>query len=135
MTVKELSQLYWLRREIAHDEERLRELRARSTSLSSPDYSGDRVKGGSVDSAIERIVIQIVELEARIQEKRDRCVTERLRLEEYIAGIDDSLTRQIFVLRFSECNTWEKTATLIGGMNSESGIRQIVYRYLKKHPD
>ena len=135
MTVKELSQLYWLRREIAHDEARLRELRARSTSLSSPNLSDVNVLGGHDESKLERMVVDIVALEQLIAEKRERCVREQVKIESYIGRIEASLTRQIFTLRFAECNTWEHTADLIGGMNTGGGVRQTVYRYLKKHPN
>ena len=40
MTIKELSQLYWLNREIEEDKRRLDELEAMTTSPKSPKYDG-----------------------------------------------------------------------------------------------
>ena len=40
MTVKELSQLYWLNQEIPRDEQRIAELREKAQAAPSPDMSG-----------------------------------------------------------------------------------------------
>ena len=130
MTLKELSQLYYLNREIESDRERLARLRARVLSYGTPDLSG-MPKGNSGDNRLERLIAEIVDLEAIISAKELQCVHEKSRLERYIADIPDSLTRQIFTLRFSEGQSWIKAAMTIGGGNTEDGIRQRVYRYLK----
>lgn len=107
MTVWQLSQLYFLRREIAGDERRLANL---------------RYEGGSAES--ER------ELRAAIERKRDRCVRERLRLEEWISGVEDSLVRQILTHRFVDGCTWLQVAMRIGGGNTEDSVKKICYRYI-----
>ncbi|MGN0556427.1 MAG: hypothetical protein ACI4IV_01115, partial [Acutalibacteraceae bacterium] len=99
MTLKELSQLYYLNREIARDQERLGELRAAASSPASPKYDG-MPKSPNTDNKLERYIAEIVDLEAIIEAKVAQCVHEQNRLERYIADIPDSLTRQIFQLRF-----------------------------------
>lgn len=130
MTVKELSQLYWLNREIEEDKRRLEELEAMASSPKSQKLDGMPHAPGYSD-ALARCVAEIVDLQAIIAAKQLQCIHERNRLERYISDIPDSLTRQIFALRFINGLTWYQTAMHIGGGNTEDGVRQRVYRYLK----
>ena len=57
---------------------------------------------------------------------------EREHLLEWIAKIQDPITRQIFVLRFVHCLGWEKVADKMGGMNTGEGCRKRMYRELER---
>lgn len=127
MTLRELSQLYYLKKEIEHDRQRLAELLSDLLSPKSPSYDG-MPKSPNPDPSMERRIAQIADLEAMIQAKIDRCVDERQKLELYIAEIPDSLTRQIFTLRFVEGLTWERVADGIG--SSSYSVKHICYRYI-----
>ena len=131
MTLKELSQLYYLNREIERDQERLEQLRARVSAPGSPNYDG-MPKSPSFENRLERYIAEMVDLEAIIQAKITQCLHERNRLERYIAEIPDSLTRQIFQLRFINGLTWVQIAFSVGGGNTESSVKMICYRYIKK---
>ena len=130
MTVKELSQLYYLNREIEADQQRLDELEMLVSSPKSPNYDGMPHAPGYTDS-LSRMVAEIVDLKALIAAKQIQCIHERNRLERYISSIPDSLTRQIFALRFINGLNWYQTAMHVGGGNTEDSVRQRVYRYLK----
>ena len=131
MTLKELSQLYYLNREIEMDKERLEALRARASAPGSPNYDG-MPKSPSYENRIERYIAEIVDLEAIISLKIQQCLHERNRLERYIADIPDSLTRQIFTLRFINGFTWDACAAHIGGMNTGKNLSNICYRYIQR---
>lgn len=131
MTLKELSQLYYLNREIERDQERLEKLRASASAPGAPNYDG-MPKSPSFENRLERYIAEIVDLEAIIQAKITQCLHERARLERYIAEIPDSLTRQIFQLRFINGLTWVQIAYSVGGGNTEGGVRKRVYRYLEQ---
>ena len=131
MTLKELSQLYYLNREIERDQERLEKLRASASAPGVPNYDG-MPKSPSFENRLERYIAEIVDLEAIIQAKITQCLHERARLERYIAEIPDSLTRQIFQLRFITGLTWVQIAFSVGGGNTEEGVRKRVYRYLEQ---
>ena len=131
MTLKELSQLYYLNREIERDQERLEQLRASVAAPGAPNYDG-MPKSPSFENRLERYIAEIVDLEAIIQAKITQCLHERNRLERYIAEIPDSLTRQIFQLRFINGLTWMQIAFSVGGGNTEEGVRKRVYRYLEQ---
>lgn len=129
MTKKELSQLFYLNREIEQDEQRLKELqskvtRATQTISGMPRGSGEQQK-------IERFVADIIDLKAIIAAKQQQCIYEQSRLERYIADIPDSLTRQIFALRFINGLNWVQVAMSIGGGNTDISVRQRVSRYLR----
>lgn len=130
MTVRELSQLYWLNQEIEEDQQRLHELEIKARSITVPRLS-DMPKGGEYENKIEQYAAEIADLQAIIEAKQQQCIHERSRLERYIADIPDSLTRQIFTLRFVNRLSWKGCADHLGGGNTEDGVRQRVYRYLK----
>ena len=132
MTVKELSQLFWLKKEIERDEARLEELRALARSVSAMDFSAVRVQGGKQESKLELQVVEIVDLEHLIAEKRQRCITEQLKLERYIQSIPDSYLRMIFTMRFIDCMRWLDIAFELEG-TTEDAVKKSCYRYLKKN--
>ena len=134
MTLKELSQLYYLNREIETDQARLEALRAKASAPGSPNYDG-MPKSPVYENRLERYIADIVDLENIINLKIQQCIIERKRLERYISEIPDSLTRQIFTLRFVNGLTWVQTAFSVGGGNNEDSVRQRVYRYLKANAE
>lgn len=132
MTLKELSQLYYLNREIERDKQRLEALRSKSTSLSGQSLTG-MPSGTSIDgSSIDRYIAEIVDLEAIISAKITQCLHERNRLERYIADIPDSLTRQIFTLRFINGLSWVQVAWHLGGYNTADSVRMTCNRYIER---
>lgn len=130
MTTKELYQLYHLNHEIEMDRLRLRNLEARAQPAAQvitgmPHTPGTKDKVGECAA-------EIADLRGIIEAKHRQCLYERARLERYIAGIDDSLTRQMFKLRFVNGLTWRQVAACIGGGNTGDGCRKAVQRYLRK---
>lgn len=131
MTLKELSQLYWLNREIEMDMDRLQDLESKAVVPKAQNLDGMPHNGGYGDS-VARMVAEIVDLKAIIAAKQQQCIHERSRLERYIADIPDSLTRQVFSLRFINGLGWAQVAASVGGGNTESAVKKRCYRYLDK---
>lgn len=133
MTLKELSQLYWLNREIELNKERLAELESKLELIrSASSFSDVPLHGGVNVNKIERYVEEVVDLQAIISSKQQQCIHERNRLERWIADISDSLLRQIFTLRFINGLSWPQVAAHIGGGNTEAGVKMACYRYLDR---
>ena len=128
MTIQELSQLYWLNREIELDQERLRDLEAQAYAPPTQKVDGMPHAPGIGDPTAT-LTAEIEDLRAIIAAKQLQCIHERNRLERYINGIDDSLTRMIFRLRFINGLTWFQVASHVGG-NTEDSAKKICYRYL-----
>ncbi len=157
MTVKELSQLYWLNREIEadqerlasldseirRDEEQLADLELKASSASGPNYDG-MPKNPTYGNPLENTVIRIIELKniierkkglrsdcaMTIQAKQILCLTERNKLERYIADLPDSLLRMIFTFRFINGLTWAQVAEHISSKTTEDSVKKMCYRYL-----
>lgn len=109
MTLKELSVLHDLTQEVEMDRRRLAEL--------------EKQEGTKAQKAKVRKVIQ---------EKSVRMWEERERLERWIAAIPDSLTRQVFTLRFVDGKSWLQVAVAVGGDNTQDAVRMIAKRYVKR---
>lgn len=132
MTLKELSQLYYLNREIERDKKRLDELKLQAQGIPGSKLTGMPRGGTIAGSSIDRYIAEIVDLEAIISAKITQCMHERNRLERYIADIPDSLTRQIFTLRFINGLPWIQVAYSIGGNNTADSVRMTCNRYIDK---
>lgn len=130
MTLKELSQLYYLNREIKADQKRLEELNRMVGAPSTPPLSDMPRSPHNVDSKVERLAAEIVDLQAIIAARQIQCIHERARLERWINEIPDSLTRQIFSHRFADCMSWVQVSQCVGGGNTEGSVKMICYRYL-----
>lgn len=113
MTREKLRQLYYLNREIINDTEELVELKIKAR------------KGKSSEKLVE-------EQEKRLVEKIRRCKKLKIEINEFIDGIEDSLMRQIMYYRYEKCMSWRKVAFMVGGSNTEDGVRMLAHRYLKK---
>lgn len=131
MTLKELSQLYYLNREIEMDQRRLRELELKA--LPGAQVITGMPHGSSVADIVGRYAAEIADLRGIIEAKHQQCLYERSRLERYIADIDDSLLRQIFTYRFVNGLPWLQVAACIGGGNTADSVRVACNRYIEKH--
>ena len=130
MTIQELSQYQWLVREIEMNKRRLAELEESAAGPASPALDPAPHGTGYVDNKVEQKVVAIVTLCEQIERQQERCMAERFRLEQYINGIGDSHTRQIFVHRFVEGLSWLQVAAAVGGGNTEDSVKKICYRYV-----
>ena len=130
MTLKELSQLYHINREIEMDEQRLQELEAKT--LPGAQIITGMPHAPGVTDKVGQYAAEIADLRGIIEAKHKQCMYERKRLERYIAGIDDSLLRQVFTYRFVNGLPWEQVAANVGGGNTGGSVRMMCYRYLKR---
>lgn len=131
MTKKELSQLYYLNREIEQLQRRIAELEARALSTSKPITGMPSVPG--VVDKLGKYVAEIADLKGILDLNLKKCFYELNRLNRYIQGIEDSEIRMIMSLRYVNGLTWEQVAYSIGGMNSADGVKKKAYRFLNKN--
>lgn len=112
LTKKELSQLYWLNREIEADKRRLEELRLAAVSATAKITGLPHVTG--VRDKVGEIAVLIEEQSKLIELKKKQTVIEYNRLMRYINSVDDSLMRQILKLRYVNGLSWQQVAFAIG---------------------
>lgn len=131
MTVKELSQIYYLNREIERDLKRLHELKM--LELKTTARYSDMPKGKSmIHDIMAEKVATIVDLEEMLEFKKLKRVYEEKRLMHFIESIDDCFLRLIFKLRFIDCKKWDTIACYVGGGNTSDTVRNGCYRYLAR---
>ena len=128
MTKKELSQLYYLNREIAQQKQRLSELEYASTSI-SVQITG-LPHGSGISDKVTNYAAEIADLKALIELNIQKCWYELNRLNRYIGSIEDSLTRQILSLRYINGLSWQQVASSIGGGNTADGVRMLHNRFM-----
>lgn len=131
MTVKELSQLYWLTREIEANQRRLDELKQTASAPSSSALTGMPHAPNNNESKVERFTAEIVDLQAIIAARQIQYIHERAKLERWIDDIPDSLTRLVFRYRFVDGLTWDQVAQRVSGGNTMEGVKKRCYRYLR----
>jgi hypothetical protein len=129
LTSKELSQLYWLNREIEQDKQKLAELKAASIDTSSKITGLPHASGTSDKTSL---AVEIVYLQGVIDAKLQQLYYEYNRLTAYISGIEDSYIRQIVTLRCVNGLNWHQVAMHIGGGNTSESVRQVFSRYIRK---
>ena len=133
MTRKELSQVYFLKKELKMWEQKLEDLRSKSlTSSKAPDGMPFQNTGEVSDKTFDYIS-QIMELQSDIDVFRLRIEVVINKIEHYIMTLDDSLLRQIIEYRCCQCKTWAHTAAMIGAGTTEESIKKYFNRrYPKK---
>lgn len=131
MTKKELSQLYYLNREIDLLQEQLEDLRRRPPGVTVRSCAG--MPGGGISDKVGDYAAQIADLEQMIKLRIEMCALEYKRLNSYINSIQDSQMRQILSLRYVKGLSWLQVAQQIGGGNTAKGMEMTVKRYLEQN--
>ncbi|MFV0441759.1 MAG: hypothetical protein ACK5LV_10795 [Lachnospirales bacterium] len=129
MTKKELSQLYWLNKEIVEQQRRLDELECLATSCTS-NITGMPKSQGVVDK-ISKYAAEIGDLKSLLDLNIKKCFYELNRLNRYIESVEDSQMRMILSLRYVNGLSWDQIAFSIGG-NTGDSIRMAHNRFLSK---
>lgn len=133
MTNKELSQIYYLKREQKLIEERLEEIRARATKITMTlDNSGAGKQSGNC-AKFEPLIDKQMEFESQLADLQQRINEETYQIQEYISKIDDSLVRIIVTLRCIYCYSWNKVARAVGGDNTADSVRKTYMRYISNN--
>lgn len=131
MNKKELSQLYYLNREIEQLKSRIEELECIAVSDTSRITGMPHVTG--ISDKVGRYAAEIADLKELLNLNLKKCFYELNRLNRYIESIDDSQMRMIMTLRYVNGLSWRQIAFSIGGGNTEDSIKKLAYRYLKKN--
>lgn len=129
MTKKELSQLYYLKKEIKEQQRRLSELEAAATDCSAKITGLPSGKG--ISDKIGNYAAQIADLKALLDLNLKKCFYELNRLNRYIESIEDTEIKLIFSLRYMHGMSWREISKSIGTLGDGSTERKKHNRYLK----
>ena len=131
LTNKELSRLYYLKKEIEMQRKRLYELETIAKSCTATITGMPH--GKEISNKVGKYAPQIADLKCLIDLNLKKCFFELNRLTEYIQSVDDPLVRQIMTYRYIHGFNWQKTAFSVGGNNNPYNLKMRLYRYLKNN--
>ena len=129
MTKKELSQLYYLRKEIKEQQKRLSELEALATNCTAK-ITG-LPNGNGVSDKIANYATEIADLKSLLDLNLKKCFYELNRLDRFISSVNDSEMRIILTLRYSQGLSWQQIAQNMGALGDGSTERKKHNRFLK----
>lgn len=130
MTLQRLSQHLSLREKLERNKEILASLQATAAPGAQVLTGMPRTPG--VKDKVGDLAIEIADMQARIEylqweiEEEERDI-----VNPFLNSISDDRIRMMFRLRFIRCLTWGEVATVIGGRNTEDGIKSACYRFLQ----
>jgi hypothetical protein len=127
MNKKELSNLYWLSKEIKIQEQRLEELTASAEGITSIITGMPHSK--TLHDKVSKNAVEIADLITLIELNLRKCIIERARIERYINGAPDSGIRVILQLRHIQGMSWNDIGKQIGFDGSTA--RKKYERFLK----
>ena len=131
MTKKELSQLYYLNREIEEQQRRLQELEESATSCTA--HITGMPHGSGVADKIGKYAAEIADMRGLLDLNLKKCFYELNRLNRYIASIEDSQMRMILSLRYINGLPWKQIAASISSCVSGESIRKAHERFLSRN--
>ena len=129
MTKKELSQLYYLNREIEQLQARLTELESLATSCTANITGMPRANG--ISDKIGKYAAEIADLKSLLDLNLKKCFYELNRINRYIQSVDDSEMRMILSLRYVNGLCWEQVAASISVYASGDSVRKAHDRFLR----
>lgn len=130
MTLEDLNQHLELITELARVNEMIQ-------SLWNAAHPGGQVLTGmphapGVKDKIGDLACEIADLETDRDQLQERIELSEKSVMAFITKIPGAQTRLIFRLRFCRGLTWKEVAQVIGGGNTENGVRMVCYRYLNE---
>lgn len=129
MKLKDLSKIYYLKKEIEY-------LKNRLYLLSKyPNSSGSKTKASKGIAPLVITAEAEIELHIEIENRLKELIETEKEITGFISSIDDPQVRLIFYKRHIELKTWTKAAIEIGGGNTSDGVRMMYNRYIEKHPE
>ena len=130
ITLKDLDRAYKVRTQIIECEETLASIKAnaglRSQALTGLPHSS------TVSDRVGRCAVLIADMEETIKRKEAAFQVIWEEFEPFVSGIEDPVTRICFRFRFQLGFSYKEIAAEIGNYNTEEGIKQRMYRALKK---
>lgn len=128
MNIKELSNLYYIKKEIERLEEELDEI----TEIGSSVIDG-MPHNSNYNDKVQQLVIKKQDLMSKIIKKQIAYIDEKVKMENFINSIDNPKVRLIARLRFIEFKSWYEIADEITPIEDELVDRTTPYNTLKRY--
>lgn len=129
MTKQELSQLYWLRKEIADGKARLAELESAAAGRAVQITGLPHIAG--LAARDDRLAVLLARQRELVRERVRASIDAYNRLSGFIASVQDAQMREILTLRYVKGLSWQRVAFAIGE-SDESYPRRRHNAFLRK---
>lgn len=130
MTKEELKQLTYIDKDIDRLRERIEQLESEVEKVTQRLRVAPAAT--SQDDYLKEILIDLKDkMTAKIQD----MAAQKMIIEDYLLGIDDSLLRMILSYRYVDMLSWYDVALKVGGGNTTESVRKISDRYFEKEKD
>jgi hypothetical protein len=130
MTKKELSQLYYLNREIEEIQNRILELETLAGGCTS--YITGMPRATGINDKIAKYAAEIVDLKCLLDLNLKKCFYELNRINRFIDSVEDAEMRMILTFRYINGLPWEHVAMNISPYATGDAVRKSHDRFLKK---
>lgn len=134
MTVAELNKYYLLEDAIRDDKERIARIEAKLCGSSAFDTSGVP-KNPTPRNRTEDSFIELAHLKTELGNEVKEYEALKVRIERYIARINDLLIKRIMEKRVLKHKSWRTVAVELGGGNTIDSVKKMYYRYISDNPD
>lgn len=130
MTRHELSQIFYLKKELKRAEEKLEELNA------SIEAKGQRLTGmpfantGETSDPVFEAVSRIIKYRDVVQGYKAAIEIRIEEVDRWRMNLEDVFLAQIVEYRCIQCLDWNTVADRIGGGNTEDGCKKYYYRHV-----
>lgn len=128
MTKKELSQIYYLNREVKMWQRELDEI----SLVRSPPLEDNGGRSAGTSDSTANAVQRREQIQTIISGKLAEIQLKLAEMMDFINSIPDSQTRQIFTYRCINGMSWNEVADRVGG-NTEDSVRKVFTRYCRKN--
>lgn len=128
MSIEELSELYYLSKEIVFLKNRIDEL----TYISATSYENE-IRSGGISDLTGEYALKKVELLNDLKDILVEREEKEKKILDYIKSIDDAEIRVIMQLRFIKCMTWKMIAKELSPTNrlmDETNFSKKLYNFL-----
>ncbi len=129
-----LNNYYLMEQSIKECDEELEIIKAKLYASPAFDTSGIP-KNPSPRNRIEDTYIDIIQRKEILTAQREEYMSIKQKVERYIDGISDLLTRRIFEKHILQKKTFKVIADELGGNNTESSVNKAYNRYIRDNPD
>lgn len=132
MTRKELSEIYYLDKELKRCERMLSNL-IESSQIKAQTIDGMPIQhcNGTSDKVSET-AIKVIAHADMVIEYKNKIKDKKMEIDKWIMSLDDFYLKQIVYYRCIELMDWEKVADMLGGGNTAAGCRMYFNRHIKK---
>ena len=112
MKKEELSNLYWIKKEIVLQEQRLQELTSEAEGTRAVISNMPKTK--IPNDKVANIATEIADLRTAIEANRKRCIKEEAEIEKWLSILVNSETRILLRLRLIEGLHWDAIGDKMG---------------------